>query len=127
MLAFDARADHAGQGLKGNILQRTRDAIREPRKAARTVAAHFGFTAVAIVVAHPKIGAVCRPFDEQDAIGADATMPVTEPRDLFACELQITAPITDHDEAAAGAIHFREPQHVRRVAQHREKVTYAPR
>src|SRR5436305_9948068 len=104
MLAFDARADHAGQGFEGNILQRTSDAIREPRKAARTVAAHFRFTAVAIVVAHPKIGAVCRPFHEQHTIGADATMPVTEPRDLFACELQITGTIIEHDEVVARAI-----------------------
>ena len=45
---------------KESFLERPGRAIREPRKTACAVAAHLGFAAVGVVIAHPEIGAVRR-------------------------------------------------------------------
>jgi len=107
--------DHTRWRLKRKFLRSGGNFVRVSRKAARTVAAHLSFTTVAIVIPHPKIGAVRCLFEQKNPICADTVMPIANPHDLFGIQTHITGAIVDHDEIVAGAIHFSETQHVVRL------------
>ncbi len=110
--ADELRADHPGGGFEGQLLERTRRPVGVAREAAGAVAAHFRFAAVGIVVAHAEIGAVRGTFQEEHAVGPDPAMAIADARDLFAGQLEVAHPIVEQDEIVAGAVHFRETQHV---------------
>ena len=98
---------------KETFSQRTGGPVRETRETARAVAAHLGFAAIGIVIAHPEIRAVRRRLEHENAVRADAAMPIAEARDLFAGQREIAGAIVEQDEIVARAIHFRETQHAR--------------
>src|SRR5205085_5593397 len=78
--------------------------------------AHFRFASVAIVIAHPEIRAVRPLFEQKNAIGANAAMPVANSDDLLRVELNVAAAIVDHDKIVSSAVHLGEAQHVGTVA-----------
>src|SRR5713226_945460 len=104
--------NHAGRSLKRNLSRRARDFMRETGKAARTVAAHFRFTAVAVKVAHPKVRAVPRFFQQQNSIGANAAVTIANACDLVGIEMNVSGTIVDHHEIVSGAAHLCESQHI---------------
>ena len=53
-------------------------AVRDPRQAARAVAAHLGPAAVGVVQHHRAVGAVGARLDRDEPVGADAAVPVAE-------------------------------------------------
>jgi len=103
--------NHAGRSLKGNLPLRAGNFVCKSRKAARAVAAHFRFTAVAVKVAHPEVRPVSRFFEQQNSIGADAAVTIANARDLRGIEMNFARTIVDHHEIVSGAVHFRETQH----------------
>ena len=86
--------------------------MRETRKAARAVAAHFRFTAVVVKVAHPKVRAVLRFFEQQNSIGANATVTIAHACDLVGIEMNVSGTIVDHHEIVSSAAHLRKSQHI---------------
>src|SRR5437879_1387207 len=108
-------ANHAGRSFKRNLSRRARDFMRETRKAARAVAAHFRLAAVAVKVAHPKVRAVPRFFQQQNSIGANAAVTIANARDLVGIEMNVSGTIVDHHEIVSGAAHLRESQHIPRI------------
>ena len=79
---LSSRPDHASGSFKGKFLERPGRAIRKPREAACAVAAHLGFAAVGVVIAHPEIGPVCRTLQHEHAIRAHAAMPIAKAGNL---------------------------------------------
>ena len=80
VVADELCGDHSGDGFKTELAGDAREPSRKPGEAARAVAAHLGFAAVGIVVAHPKIRAVLGGFDRQEPVGPHAAMPVAKVR-----------------------------------------------
>ena len=64
-------ADHAGEGLERDISLPAGKPLGEARKATRAVAAHLGFAAVRIVIAHLEIRAIRRRFHRDQSVAAD--------------------------------------------------------
>ena len=85
----------------------------EAREAARAVAAHVGFAAVSVVVAHAEVRAVLRGLDGEQAVGPDAAVAVAQAGDLRAGEGGLAVAVIDHDEIISGPVHFCEVQHIR--------------
>ena len=108
--AAQVSPNDTGRGPEGNLLGRPGDLVRETREAAGAIPAHLGFTAVAVVIAHSKIGAVRPRFEQKNSVCPHPAMSVTNPRDLLRPQPDLAAAIVDHDEVVAGAVHFREAQ-----------------
>jgi hypothetical protein len=52
-------------------------------KASRAIAAHLGFAAVGIIIAHPEIGVrLIGWLDGEQPVGTDAEMAIAKPGDL---------------------------------------------
>ena len=109
----DAMADDfAREGFEVNRARLGADFLGETGEAAGPISAHFGFTAVGVVVAHAEVGGGLGGFDSDEAIGADAAMAVTNLGDLGGGEWEYIEAIIDHDEVIACAVHFGEIQHM---------------
>jgi hypothetical protein len=87
------------------------DLVCEPCETSGAVAAHLRFPAISVKVTHPKIRAVGWLFEQQDAVGAYAPVPITQLRDLGAIQSDASCPVIKQDEIVPGAIHFCETQH----------------
>src|SRR5438067_4441663 len=118
-IALQFRGNYAGLRFERNFLLGYSDLVCETREATRAVATHLRFSAIGVEVTHPKICAVSPSFEQQDPVGADAAMPITQLRDLAAIQPNVSHPAVDKDEIVSGAIHFRE-------AQHRIRLTHQP-
>jgi hypothetical protein len=86
------------------------EVIDETAEAAGAVTAHFGFTAVSVVVTHFEVTAFGGGFDEEEAIGTDAAVAVAEAGDLVSGEGEAKVTIVEHDEVIPGTVHFDELQ-----------------
>ena len=53
-----------------------------------------------------------RRFDHEDAVRADATMPVAQAGDRRAVELDVSGPVVEHHEVVARAVHLGEGKFV---------------
>src|ERR1700736_6361773 len=104
-------ADHSGGRFKRNLALRSCHLAGEPGETTRTVAAHFRFASVAVVVPHSEIGPVCRVLQEQNSIRTNPAVTVAYPGDLFRAEKNIAGTIIDHNEIVPGAIHLHKAQH----------------
>src|ERR1043166_6362708 len=96
--------------MKRKLISRADDLSGKPRETTRAVAAHFRFAAIAIVIPHPKIGAVLPRLEQKNSIRTDAAMPVANAHDLLRLEPHIAGAIVDHNEIVARAVHFGEAQ-----------------
>ena len=110
-VALEPGADDAGWSLEPKILQRAGDPVGEPGKTARTVPAHLGFAAVGVVIAHPEIGAIRRPLENEHAIRADSAMAIANPGNLLGGEHEIAGPIVEENEIVPRAGHLGEAEH----------------
>src|SRR2546429_2950991 len=110
-IALQFCGNHAGLRFERNFFLGCSDLVRETREATRAVATHLRFSAIGVEVTHTEICAVAWLFEQQDPVGADAAMPITQPRDLAAIQPNVSHPVVDKDEIVSGAIHFREAQH----------------
>ena len=111
LAVFKLGRDHAGEGFEADEFEGVAvEVIDEATEAAGAVAAHFGFTAVGIVVAHFEVAAFGGGFDEEEAIGTDAAVAVAEACDLVSGEGEAEVPIVEHDEVIPGTVHFDELQ-----------------
>jgi hypothetical protein len=102
LLTFAAGSVAAGKKLRA-----------EPGETTRAVAAHLGFTAIGIEVAHAQLGLVGRRhLGHEHAVGPDAAVPIAEAGDDFRRELPFARPVVEQDEVVAGAVHLGEVQRV---------------
>src|SRR5438445_12475190 len=108
--------DSSGR-LKRNFFTCVSDFFYETGKTTRAIAAHFCFAAVAVVVTHPKISAVGRWLDQQNAIRPNPPMTIANFRDLLRAQLHVAGAIVDHDKIVPRTIHLGESQHMIRVPQ----------
>src|ERR1041384_8093400 len=95
-------ANQTGRRLKGDLCRSRGNFVRESRKAARTVAAHLRFAAVAIVITHPKIRAIGAVLEQKDAVRAHTAMTIADPHDLLRLQADLTRTIVDHHEIVSG-------------------------
>src|SRR4051794_33982251 len=84
----EPRSDHPSHRLKAKVFALPGEPRRVASKTAGTVSAHLGFTAVAVVVTHPKITAVPWRFHNEQAVAANSAMPVAQPRNNGAIQLK---------------------------------------
>ena len=111
LVAAQGGADEAGGGFEAErAVFGGRELVDEAGEAAGTVAAHFGFAAVGIVVAHAEVGFGFGALDEKDSIGADAAVAVAQEGDLGVGERERAVAVVQHDEVIAGAVHLGEMQ-----------------
>src|SRR5260221_9217974 len=76
-------------------------------EAPGAVAAHLGFAAVGVVIAHPEIGArLIGRLDGEQSVGSDPEMPVAKPGDLFAGEGMAQGAVVDDHEVIARPAHL---------------------
>jgi hypothetical protein len=113
-VANQFRPDHTRESFEQNCFARTRRPARESGETTRAVATHLGFTAISVVIAHPKVRAVRRLLEDENAVRAHAAMAIAQARNLFARERKLSGTIIEHYEIVPGAIHFRETEHVPR-------------
>jgi hypothetical protein len=109
--ALQLRSNNPCRRFEGNFFERPGSPIREASETACAVSAHFGFAAIGIVVTHPEISAVCRRLEDEDAIRADAAVPIADPGDLGSAEREVAGAIVEQDKVVARPVHFRETQH----------------
>ncbi len=84
-------------------------------EATDSVAAHLGGRAVGVVVGHEVVGRTGSRTDEDESVGPDPEVTVTDPRDGIGREVEFSIEILDHDEVVAEPVHLREVQfHARR-------------
>jgi hypothetical protein len=99
----------SGDRFKGHTLREFWQKMSgESAEATGTIAAHFCFSAVGIVVAEPEIRAIFRGFHGQQAIGADAAVAIAKSFDGFGVEGNREIAVVDDNEVIAGAVHFVE-------------------
>ena len=81
-------------------------ACRIPGKTSRSVAAHFSFAAIGIVIAHTKRfrGAL----DGKESVRSDPSMPVAEMLDLSTIQAPQAITVINHDKVVTGSIHLGE-------------------
>jgi hypothetical protein len=83
LVAAEGGGDQAGGGFKGDgAVLGGRELVDESGKAAGAIAAHFGFPAVGVVVAHAEVGLGFGLFDEEESVGPDAAVAVAKAGDL---------------------------------------------
>ena len=87
------------------------DFAGKAHEAARAVPTHFRLAAVAIVVAHPKIGTVGAFLEQKNPVRADAAMAIANSNDLLGLEAHFAGAIINHDEIVPCAVHLGESQH----------------
>ena len=75
--------DDTGRRFERNLAGRSRDLVREPRETTRAIPAHFRFTAVGVVIPHPKVRSIGRLLQQQNAVCAHPAMSVANARDLL--------------------------------------------
>src|SRR5205823_5715266 len=121
-LAMKLCGNDPSERLKRNLFARISDLFYETGKTTRAIAAHFRFAAVAVVVAHPEIGAVDRGFDQQNPIRPYPAMTIANSRDLLRAQMHFASTIVDHDKVVSRTIHLGELQHVIRVPQGRHNA-----
>ena len=107
--ADDACGGFEGDGIEGPVAEE----VGEAGEAAGTVAAHFGFAAVGVVVAHAEVGSGLSGFDGEETVCADAAVAVAQGGDLRAAEGEAAVPVVEDDEVVAGPVHFPEVNHSR--------------
>ena len=76
--------------------------------AAATVAAHGGFVAVGVVVAHKEVRPGGVVGERHEAVGTDAEAAVAEVGYLLGSELEVLPAGVDKDEVVAGTVEFIE-------------------
>src|SRR6266487_6421144 len=101
----------ASRSFKRNCAFRPYDPVCKTCEATRAIATHFRFSAISIKVAHPKIRAVRRFFEQQNPIGADSPVAIAKVCDLAAIKMNVARAIVDQDEIVSRAVHFCETQH----------------
>jgi hypothetical protein len=77
-LTIERCPDDTSRCLKAQLGEWSSNLVRESRETASTIAAHFGLTAIAVVVPHPKIGAVGGIFQQEHPIATDTTMAIAQ-------------------------------------------------
>jgi hypothetical protein len=83
LVAAQGGGDEAGGSFEGDgSVVVGRELVDESGEAARSVAAHFGFAAVGVVVAHAEVGLGFGLLNEEESVGADAAVAVAEAGDL---------------------------------------------
>src|SRR5437016_8073473 len=111
-LAMKLCGNDPSERLKRNLFARISDLFYETGKTTRAIAAHFRFAAVAVVVAHPEIGAVGRGFDQQNPIRPYPAMTIANSRDLLRAQMHFASTIVDHDKVVPRTVHLGESQHM---------------
>src|SRR2546421_98017 len=91
-IALQFCGNYAGLRFERNFFLGCSDLVCETREATRAVATHLRFSAIGVEVTHPKICAVSPSFEQQDPVGADAAMPITQLRDLAAIQPNVSHP-----------------------------------
>src|ERR1700693_4545399 len=107
------RFNDSGRSFETQVRECPGDLIDNPRKTARPIPAHLRFAAVTIVISHPKIGFACRSLDQEHSIRPDASMTVTQERDLMRRKFVVARSIIDEHEIVPGTVHFRKLKHSR--------------
>ena len=83
LVAAQGGGDEAGGSFEGDAaVVGGRELVNESGEAAGSVATHFGFPAVGVVVTHAKVGLGFGLFNEEEPVGADAAVAVAEAGDL---------------------------------------------
>jgi hypothetical protein len=113
-VASQFRPNQTRGSFERNCFARTRHPARESGETTRAIATHLGLTAISIVIAHPKVRAIRRLLEDENAVRADAAMAIAQKRNLFARERKLSGTIIEQYEIVPGAIHFRETEHVPR-------------
>ena len=82
----------------------------ECRETAGSVAAHFGFPAICIIIPHAHICLNLRRLDGDEPICPDAETSVAQPGNVFPCQdvTEGEVAVIDHDEVISGSGHFVE-------------------
>ncbi|MEN9535045.1 MAG: hypothetical protein RIR37_318 [Verrucomicrobiota bacterium] len=95
--------ERAGDGFESDAIGNTFAEVRgEAAKATRSIAAHFGFAAIGVVIAESVVRAVLRRFDCQQSVGAYAAVTIAEGFDRLSIKLDGEVAVVDD----AGAVHF---------------------
>lgn len=109
IFAEELRFDRSGNGLeRGRFKRAAFELVHKAGKASRTVAAHFGFAAVRVVVAHPVIGSILRRLDCEKPVCSDSTLTLADFFNLFAGQVERVVTVIDNNEIVAGTVHFRK-------------------
>src|SRR6266849_6298743 len=82
-VTMQSRTDESGRRLERNSLGRAGDLFGKARQTARAISAHFRFAAVAIIITHPKIGAVRSFLKQKNPVRAHSAMAIANPNDLL--------------------------------------------
>jgi hypothetical protein len=77
-----------------------------PGKAPGSVATHFGFASIRIVITHP--GHLRGAFDGNQAVSTNAAMAVAKAGNLVASEAAGAVTVVDHDEVVSSPVHLGE-------------------
>ena len=108
---------HAAQSAAGGdddvVVGHQAGRVEVAHEHAGAVAAHLGERAVGVAVVHEELGDggellepghVLGAHDAQDAVAADAHVPVAEPAHLLGREVEVAVDVGDDDEVVAGAV-----------------------
>ena len=97
----------AGDRLKAEciLLARCQEGRVAP-EAASAITAHFSFAAVGIIVTESEISITLGRLHHEQAIRSNAPMPIANPGDLPAVEMNGEVPVVDDDEVVSGSVHF---------------------
>ena len=99
--------ERAGDGFESDVISNTFAEMRgEATKAPRSIAAHFGFAAIGVVIAEAVVRAELSGFNSQQSVGANSAVTVAERFDRSGIELDGEFAVVDDDEIVAGAVHF---------------------
>lgn len=111
IIAYDVSTEGAGDGFKGDMVRAiTSQHGGELSKTASPIAAHFGLTAIGIIIAEPEIGTCLGRLDCEQAVSTNAALAVTEQSNLLSAEAGIERTVIDDNEVVARAVHFVELQ-----------------
>ena len=112
LIIDELASDDSGDSFKRGLSQRIAfQLVHETGKATGSVAAHFGFTSVRIVIAHAKVCTVLGRLDGEEAISTDATLALADAFDLLLIEGQGVITIVNHDKIVTRTVHFGEFEH----------------
>jgi hypothetical protein len=102
---FCANRSRHGQ-KRERALRISGKASRIPGKTTGSIATHFSFSAIGVVVPHARH--FSSPFDGDQAISAHAAMPVADPCNLSLCQTAAAVTIIDHYKVVSRTVHLGE-------------------
>lgn len=104
---IEARENNASGGFKReNAWHRGEESSGKPGETTGSIATHFRFATVAVVIPHPKIRAVVRRLNREKTVGTDAAMTVANVFNLLGRKSQRKIAIVNENEIVSRSVHF---------------------